>query len=201
MSQINSSLLSHHVGNNGECTLHRNAEKSGTFCISFNIHQLTLLWPRLLFLFLFMFVFYYYPSLWNWLSGNTSTLQRHNKTMSFFPLQTKCVGVFVKELKSILSNVTVYNDDRDTVTGIQNLLQRMEDEQPAAGGQQVSQQRYSRVSPQTLSPDCWLLPCCITTDWIMAWRNPWPSPLSISGPSGMFDETMDTQSDAVQAVH
>lgn len=136
-------------------------------------------------------------SVWNWLSGNTSTLQRHNKTMSFFPLQAKCVGVFVKELKSILSNVTVYNDDRDTLTGIQNLLQRMEDQQPAAAGQQVSQQRHSRVFPQTLSPDCWLLPCCITTDWIMAWRNPWPSPLSISGRSGMFDETMDKQSDAV----
>lgn len=200
MSQINSSLLSHHVANNGECTLQRNAEKSGTCLFRYSPTDLAMA-KAFISIFVYVLFFIIIHSLWNWLSGNTSTLQRHNKTMSFFPLQTKCVGVFVKELKSILSNLTVYNDDRDTVTGIQNLLQRMEDQQPAAGGQQVSQQKHSRVSPQTLSTDCWLLPCCITADWIMAWRNPWPSPLSISGRSGMFDETMDKQSGAVQTVH
>lgn len=148
--------------------------------------------------YLCMFVFCYYPFYVELIIRQTLPLcNGTTRPCNFFLLQTKCVGVFVQELKSILSNVTVYNDDRDTLTGIQNLLQRMEDQLPAAGGQQVSQQRHTRVFPQTLSTDCWLLPCCITTDWIKAWRNPWPSPLSISGRSGMFDETTDKQSDAV----
>lgn len=137
--------------------------------------------------------------LWDWSSGNTShhILQRQSKNVSFFPLQKKCVGVFVKELKSILSNVTVHNDDTDVITGIQTVLQKMEDQQPTANGQQVSSQRNN--SRAFCGPR--LLPCYITTEWIMTWRNTWRFPISISGWSDMFDEPIDKQSAAVSAVH
>lgn len=116
-------------------------------CISF--------WPCLGQGFYWYFCFFSIINhLWGRLSGNTSILQWQSKTVSFFPLQNKCVGVFVKELKSILSNMTVQNDERDTLTGIQTLLQKLEDQQPAAHGQQVSLWRNSRVFSQTVGPDC-----------------------------------------------
>lgn len=80
---------------------------------------------------------------------STSILQSHSKTPSSFPLQNNCVGVFVRELKSILSNVTVYNDDRDSLLGIQSALLQLEAQHPAARGQQVSQRGNGRLRAQT----------------------------------------------------
>lgn len=57
-------------------------------------------------------------------------------------------------MKSIFSSVTVHNDDRGSLTGIQTMLQLLEGQQPAARGQQVSEQRNSGVFSQTAGPDC-----------------------------------------------
>lgn len=139
---------------------------------------------------------------WDWLPSNTSILQRHITSVSFLPLQTRCMGVFAKELNSILSNVTVRNDKKDTLANIQILLQQLEVPQPAANGQQVSQRRERRVFLTAIGSQS----CDIAADWTVAWRKTWLSPLSISGRPDMFDGTQPNpsrgkKSEAFPAVH
>lgn len=45
--------------------------------------------------------------------------------MSFFPLQKDCLGVFIKELRNIVNNVTVNEEHRSIVRGIKANLNLM----------------------------------------------------------------------------
>lgn len=45
--------------------------------------------------------------------------------MSFFPLQRHCLGVFIEELRNIVNNMTVSEEHRSIVRGIQANLDHM----------------------------------------------------------------------------
>lgn len=56
-------------------------------------------------------------------------MQSLNKSMLFFPLQKRCLGVFIKKLRNIVSNVTVREES--IVRGIKAHLRDMEEHEDA----------------------------------------------------------------------